>query len=259
MMRNNKQFSWPAFIIGIFLILVLIHAGGTFRGNRIVFPTIKEIADAFLRLVSNQKTYEMICVTLAHLIGTLVISMAAGTLIGVAEGLSVRIRCSLMPVMTLIRSLPMIVLVILIMTMFSYSYVPVIAATVVLTPLISEAVNEGCRSIDPEMKDVYRLNSGFNAKVLFRVYLPMISGYLKQAFFNAAGMGLKVIVSAEYLVQAKNSLGKAVYSSTYFLEYADIYAYAIIMIILVFMITEVPVIILKRIRKKDAFFAIVSE
>ena len=77
--------------------------------------------------------------------------------------------------------------------------------------------------------------------MLCHVYLPLISGYTRPAFFNAAGMGLKVVVSAEYLVQTRNSLGKAVYSSSYFLEYADIYAYALIMILIVLLMTEIPV------------------
>ena len=93
------------------------------------------------------------------------------------------------------------------------------------------------------------MNGGFGFQVALHVYLPLISGYLKQAFVNAAGMGLKVVVSAEYLVQTKDSLGKAVYSSAYFSEYAEIYAYALIMVFLVLLITEVPGLL---IRKKTA-------
>ena len=103
--------------------------------------------------------------------------------------------------------------------------------------------------IDPELIDVYRMNGGFGFQVALHVYLPLISGYLKQAFVNAAGMGLKVVVSAEYLVQTKDSLGKAVYSSAYFSEYAEIYAYALIMVFMVLLITEVPGLL---IRKKTA-------
>ena len=76
--------------------------------------------------------------------------------------------------------------------------------------------------------------------------MPLISGYLKQAFANAAGMALKVVVSAEYLVQTRDSLGKAVYSSAYFSEYAEIYAYALIMVFLVLAITGVPELLLRK-------------
>ena len=232
-------------------IAVLIQAAGSIKGNHIVFPDLGEIGNAFLRLLSEEKTYASIATTLLHTIEALAVSLVLGILIGIAEGLSDRLHSGLMPFMVATRSLPMIILVILTMTTVSYRAVPVVAAAVVLIPLISEAVNEGCRSIEPEMADVYRLNSGLNPTVLVHVYIPMVSGYLKQAFFNAAGMGLKVVVSAEYLVQTKNSLGKAVYSSNYFLEYAEVYAYAAMMILLVLVITELPVFLLRITGKKN--------
>ena len=93
------------------------------------------------------------------------------------------------------------------------------------------------------------MNSGFNARVLFRVYLPLMAGYLKQAYINAVGMGIKLAVTTEYLVQARNTLGKAVYSSAYFNEYAEIYAYALIMILLATLVSAVPETIKRIIRK----------
>ena len=134
----------------------------------------------------------------------------------------------------------MIVLVVIIMVLTKYDRVPLIATSLILIPLISEAACEGCRRIEPELIDVYRMYTGFNVQVLFRVYLPLMGGYLKQAYVNAVGMGVKLVVSTEYLVQTKNSLGKAINSSAYFNEYEDIYAYALIMILLVVVISEVP-------------------
>ena len=53
-------------------------------------------------------------------------------------------------------------------------------------------------------------------------------------------MGIKLAVTTEYLVQARDSLGKAVYSSGYFAEYAEVYAYALIMILIVVLVSEIP-------------------
>ena len=118
-----------------------------------------------------------------------------------------------------------------------------------LLPVISEAVYEGLHSIPAEMIDVYKINSNMNLQVIRHVYLPLIAGYIRQAFTNAAGIGMKIIVSAEYLVQTKESLGKAIYSSSYFNEYAEIYSYALIMVLLVFLCSELPVIIIRKLKK----------
>lgn len=251
-MRKNKQFqSLLAFSIGLITIPLLIQAGGSFQGNRIVFPEVREILKAFFHLLGRRETYAAAGVTLLHLVEALFIALVAGVLIGTAEGLSDKVRAALKPVMIIVRSLPMIILVILTMSALAYSRVPVATGTIVLIPIISEAVSEGIRSIEPEMKDAYLLNGGFSLRVLLYVYLPLISGYIRQAFFNAAGVGLKVIVSAEYLVQTRNSLGKAVYSSSYFLDYAEVYAYAFFMVMMVLIITELPALLINRIEKNS--------
>lgn len=244
-MDKKSKHSGIAFCLGLILIGILLQAGGMLRGNRVVFPGLPEIGQALFHLLGTSSTYQKIGITLLHVIEALFISAGIGIIAGLAEGISEWIHSFFRPLMILIRSIPMIVLVILIMSIQNYRSVPVTAACMILIPMLSEAVYEGCRSLNAEMIDVYRMNGGFGFQVAMHVYLPMIAGYLKQAFANAAGMGLKVAVSAEYLVQARDSLGKAVYSSAYFSEYAEIYAYALIMILLVLLITDIPEILIR--------------
>ena len=97
---------------------------------------------------------------------------------------------------------------------------------------------------------MYRINSGLNLTIVSRVYIPMISGYMEQAYINAAGMGLKVIVTSEYLVQTRNSLGKTIYTASYFNEYPEIYAYALIMIGLVILLTGVPKLLINAAERR---------
>ncbi len=239
-MRNKNLSRTLAFCLGILLVGVLVQAAGALRGDRLIFPGVDRILATFFRLLGEGRTWEMIGRTLLHLAQALVVSSFIGLLLGLAEGLRPFVRDLLRPLMSVLRSLPMIVLVILIMVLAHYSSVPLIATSLVLVPLFSEAVCEGLLGIEPELLDVYRMNSSLTPRVLLRVHLPLIAGYLKQSWINAVGMGLKVAVTTEYLVQSRNTLGKAVYSSLYFSEYAEIYAYALIMILLVLVLTGVP-------------------
>jgi NitT/TauT family transport system permease protein len=132
------------------------------------------------------------------------------------------------------------------MVTIRYRHVPVAVTCLVLIPMIAEAANEGCRRIEPELIDVYRLNGGFSLRVLVQVYLPLMAGYLRQAYVNAVGMGLRLTVSTEYLVQTTDSLGKAVNTSSYFNEYQDIYAYALIMVLMILLLSEMPTRLARR-------------
>ena len=252
-MGRNKQKDTLAFVLGIILIGCLIQAAGWMKNDRLVFPNVVEILRAFFRLITEARTYTLIWTTLRHLLIALAVSTFIGIPLGIAEGFSDFVRAMLKPLMVMMRSIPMIVLVIIIMVLTKYERVPVIGTSLMLIPLISEAANEGCRRIEPELIDVYRMYSSFNTRVLFSVYLPLIGGYLKQAYVNAVGMGVKLVVTTEYLVQTRNSLGKAIYSSVYFNEYEDIYAYALVIILAVVLLSEVPLWIsrLTSSRKKN--------
>ena len=252
-MWQNKLKDTLTFCLGIVLIGVVVQAAGALKGDALVFPGVDEILKAFLRLMGEGKTYALIWTTLQHLIAATAVSTVLGIALGLMQGMNRFIRKLLSPLMIMLRSLPMVILIVIIMVVADYAHVPVLASSIVLVPMIAEAACEGCVRIDKEFIDVYRMNANFNVRVLFQVYLPLMAGYLRQAWVNAAGMGVKLAVSTEYLVQTKNSLGKAVHTSGYFNEYQDIYAYALVMILLVLVVSEGPGMIGKlaaRMRKK---------
>ncbi|MBQ7139443.1 MAG: ABC transporter permease subunit [Clostridia bacterium] len=240
-MWQNKLKDTLTFCLGIVLIGVVVQAAGALKGDALVFPGVDEIMRAFFRLITAEKTYALIWTTMKHLIASMAVSAVIGVTLGMGMGMLPFLRKLLQPMMILLRSLPMVILIVIIMVVADYAHVPVLASSIVLVPMIAEAACEGCVRIDKEFIDVYRMNANFNVRVLFQVYLPLMAGYLRQAWVNAAGMGVKLAVSTEYLVQTKNSLGKAVHTSGYFNEYQDIYAYALVMILLVLVVSEGPV------------------
>lgn len=246
-MKNRKRFEDTlAVTLGIILIGCLIQAAGWIKNDRLVFPDVFEILSAFFRLLTTPKTWLLIWTTLRHLLLAMAVSTMIGLFLGILEGNSDFLRGLFRPLMIMLRSIPMLVLVVIIMVLTKYEHVPLIGTSLILIPMISEAVSEGCRHIDRELLDVYRLNSSFNLQVLWNVHLPLMAGYLKQAYISAVGMGVKLVVSTEYLVQTKNSLGKAINTSIYFNEYQDIYAYALIMILLVLLLSELPLALISQ-------------
>ena len=242
-MSRNKIQDILAFCLGLVLIAALLQAAGAMKGDRLVFPGVDEILRAFVRLITTGQTYRMIWTTMQHLIVSVAVSTGIGIALGLLQGMNRFIRKLFTPLMIMLRSMPMIVMIVIVMVLVKYEKVPVIASSIILIPMIAEAACEGCLRIDRELIDVYRMNASFNGRVLLHVYLPLMAGYLRQAWINAVGMGVKLAVSTEYLVQAKNSLGKAVHTSGYFNEYQDIYAYALVMILLVLLVSELPMLL----------------
>ena len=256
MPRNKRILRGIAFLLGIGLILILVEEGSRIQGKRSVFPTTEEIFRALWDLLGRRETYAQVLTTVVHAATAIALSAAAGLLLGITEGMMPFLYAMLRPMHTLLRSMPMILLamIMLVVTRFSKDLMPLLTGCLVLVPMISEAGYEGCRRIDGDLKDVYRMDSRMNLRILFRVYLPLIGGYMKQAFVNACGMGVKVIVTAEYLVQTAESLGQAVYNRLNAVEYAELFAYALIMLALVLILTGIPAAAIRaadRLKKQE--------
>jgi ABC-type nitrate/sulfonate/bicarbonate transport system permease component len=69
--------------------------------------------------------------------------------------------------------------------------------------------------------------------------------YLFISFFQTFGLGLKVMVTSEYLSQTKNSIGKALYNAQSNIALDEILAWSIIIVIFV----GISDIIIKRLSK----------
>lgn len=241
---KNRAGQCAAFLLGLLLVALLLQCASSAKQDSLVFPSLPAILRAFFQLLTRGATYRLIGTTLLHLFISLSIASLIGLALGWLEGSCRSLRVLFTPLMTLFRSIPLVVLVVVVMVLAAYRLVPYIVSVIILIPIISEAACEGYLHIDRELKDICRLNGGVTCYSIFHVYLPLMAGYIRQAYINAVGMGIKIIVSAEYLVQTKNSLGKAVNTSIYFSDYQNIYAYALIMILLVVLLSELPLFLL---------------
>lgn len=99
-------------------------------------------------------------------------------------------------------------------------------------PIIFQAVYEGILHVDSELVDVYKLEDNRLITGLRYCYIPLINSSLKTALLQSAGLGIKVLVMAEYLSQTKHSIGNALYLSKVNLAYDEVFAWTILLIIL---------------------------
>ena len=187
MERNKKKTDTLAFCLGILLVGALIQTAGWLKNDRLVFPDVGEILAAFIRLLGTGKVWKQIGTTLLHLLEALALSSVIGTALGLVQGRSPFVRTLLRPLMILLRSIPMIVMTVIIMVLAKYEKVPLIATSLMLIPLISEATCEGFLRIEPEMIDVYRMNSGFSAAPGALPGLPAPDGRLSETGLRERG------------------------------------------------------------------------
>ena len=245
------------FVAGILIFIIIISLIGIIKDNKVVFPSVFEITDTFFELLKKGDTYKYVGITLLDFVIALLFSSIIGLGFGILSGFNDISKGILRPFMIVFRSMPMVIIIVIIMLTIpndNYRYVPIVSTSIALIPILYEAVSEGIRRIDSSFNDVWRLNSKLNAKVIFNVHLPLISGYLKQAIITAIGLGIKMIVTTEFIAGVRNTMGTAIFNSKSLVEYKEIYAYALILIILVVLVELIPdliVFVVKMIKEKQ--------
>lgn len=243
---KNKYFISLLSLIGLFLVFYLVYKT---IDNPIIFPSPITSLQTFFTLLSKTKTYVIIGYTFLRLIISLLISFLIGASLGILAGRFVIIMHFLKPWMVIFRSTPLASIIVLLMIILGMDKSPYVICMLMLVPVIYEAFLNGILNLDKELMKVWRLDTKFNARILGCVILPMSKPFIKTAFSQSVGLGIKVLVMAEFICYTPNSIGKALGQAANNLEYDLVFAWSILAILLVICIDFFPKIINKLLVK----------
>lgn len=236
------------YFLSVFVLILGIQLCSMGVNNEIILPSVFDILNRFFVLLATQKTYLYILNTLKNLVLSLLFSFVIGMVLGVLAGVFPFVRTFLKPWITIMRSIPLASCLVIIMILAGFSKTPYYVCSIMLIPMIYEGFCQGIMSIDTTLMDVWKLNSRLSALVIFKVHIPLIASYIKTAFFSSVGMGIKVVIMAEYLAGIQNTLGSAILPSVSMLDYTSVYAYSIIMVLLVLVLEAVPKFIVRFVK-----------
>jgi len=201
-------------------------------GNEFLLPGPLAVLAALFMIVTEAGNLAAIGATLLRLALAMAIALGAGLFSGVFAGMKPGIAHFLKPIVTLLRTVPVISIVVIVLIVFGFRTTPYIITFLMIFPLIHQAVYEGIRNIDPELIDVYRLEDNRFFSGLWNCYLPLIFNEIKTALLQSAGLGIKVLVMAEYLAQTQRSIGNMLYLEKVNLRFDYVFAWTLVLILI---------------------------
>ena len=230
-----------ASIFALYLVSLLFSSS---FNNTLILPSPNEIIRSFFNLLGTPQTYLYILNTLLSLLISLVISFVIGSVLGIVAGLNENVRIFLKPWITIIRSFPLAAIIILILIIAGFKSTPYIVCSFILTPIIYEGISNAIANIDQHYIDSYKIESKTTLRIIRKVHIPLIQSNIKAVFSSSVGLGFKVLIMAEYLAGSSSSLGYAIKPAADNLNYPQVYAYCIIIVLLVLLIEYLPKLII---------------
>ncbi len=136
------------------------------------------------------------------------------------------------PVISAIKSTPVMSFILIAIIWFQSNDVPVFICFLMGLPIIWTSTVEGIHNVDNrliEMASVYKVDKKYR---ISQIYFPSITPYIRAAMITALGLGWKVTVAAEVLSNPKFSIGTKLSEAKVYVESASLFAWTIVVIVL---------------------------
>lgn len=227
---KSKKTYYTLGVLFIFIIWGILSV--SFENNYVV-PNISDTLKSLGKLFVDSYTYNVLGHTLLRLLIAITTSFILGVLLAVISSLSYRFKAFVKPLIILLKTLPIAVIIIMLLIVFAKEYASIFIVSLVVFPLFYEATLAGLENVDSNIKDEIKMLSNNNLYIVKKIYLPLTFPFVITSIIQSIGLGLKVLVMAEYISQPKYSIGKELVYYINGVSTDYVYAWSIILIVFV--------------------------
>ena len=218
-------------LIGLFWIGVW-QAASMMVGMPKLFPGPGETLGALVRLAGTSAFWASVGMTLARVAEGYLLAVAAGVLLAAGCHTVRGLDALLSPLRTVIKATPVSSFILLVWLWLKRSHVPVFISFLMVLPIIWTGMQEALGSVDgdlKEMTEMYRFS--WLQKVRY-LYIPSVRPGLTAACMTGLGFAWKSGIAAEVIALTPDSVGKHLSDAKNYLEYPDLFAWTVTVIVL---------------------------
>jgi len=231
MKRSILQSKYQNFFIILFWLLVW-EIFSLIINQEIYLPSPRATFNALCNLLIERDTYITMLYSTYRTLSGFFISCVLGIVFGYICGINKSVYNLLNPLVSIIRTVPVMSIIIIAIMWFKDSDVPIFVAFLMCFPIIWTNTVSGIKSTDIKLLQMCRVYNIKKIRVLKSVYFYSVLPYIKAGMISALGIGWKVTSAAEVLSLPKYSIGSYLYDSKVYLEIPDLFAWTIIIILL---------------------------
>ena len=230
----NTHNKWYLTILGIgfvffvWFIISLIVNSSLFPHPGIVLPDLGG-------LLSISSTWSAIGGTLLRMIISFAISIVLALILGYFGGRFHGFYKFLNPLVVSLRTLPTAAIIYVLIVLTKPMFALVIIDTLLMFPILYEAVASGVKNIDKAYIDELKVNGGFTSRGIFQVIVPTAWPSIWLGIVQSIGLGMKVSIMSEVLCGSDKvpGLGRLLYHGYYDGNITRVFSVAFIAIVLI--------------------------
>lgn len=219
--------------IALTVVLMLLLWGLLARqiGRELILPSPARTLQRIPELLADASFRRDFSATLLRLFVTLLLNLLLAAPAAACAAVFESVEKVLSVPVSLTRSLPVLAVILIMLIWFDSEYAVILVTSLMIFPIFYTSLLEGIRSVRKkyqELTAVYRIPA---RRRLFRITLPGVGSSLYTSLSTAAGLGFKVMISAEIYCQPSRAVGTAFQRAWAVLDTATLLALSLIVVL----------------------------
>lgn len=219
-------------VISVFAILLIWKAVSLLVGAEIILPSPEKTVIETITLFGDRAFYSAVGSTVLRGLAGFFISACLGITVGLVAGSNTTAHTLITPILSVIRTTPVMSVVLIALIWFHSALVPVFVTLLIAFPIICGNVIEGVRGVDTKLLEMASVFNVRREKVVRELIVPSLFPYLIAGASTALGITWKVVVAAEILSRPARAIGSSLWDAKIRLETAEVFAWTAVAIVL---------------------------
>ena len=214
--------------------------------NDIYLPTLGQVFISIKEIISDERFIINIFSTITRCILSFILTLITAFMFSIISNSFNLFKNFLIPIISLARSIPNMVLIVLTLIWFNKESAPYIVVFIMVFPVLYDAILSSIKNIDKsilEMASLYKISK--KDKIL-KIYLPSIKFSLISILSSTISLGFKIVIAGEVYGQPLYGIGAMIQSEKVNFNTRAIFAWIIIIVIISSLLNIVEKLILRR-------------
>lgn len=219
LLKNGIQ----AFVV-LALVLCAWCVAYFIAGNELLVPTFSDCMSELGRLLGQGGFWQGVGYTLLRVLLAFGVSFVLAVALAVFAYVYPTFGRCVSLVVSVLRTLPTLAVALILLVWWGADDAPVAVAFLSLFPMLYTGVSSALSQVDGELVEMSRVYKVPLRKRITRLYLPSATPYALREAGSAAAFALKLVVSAEVLVNTYKSLGGMMQEARIYLNIPTLFA-----------------------------------
>ena len=230
-----KEYTWKnriCILASCLFFLIVWQVLAVIINNDIYLPNIQQVITEMIKIISKND-FNLIFISSAYRsVLCYIFAIILAIILGVLTFMYPFFKFLLAPINSFAKTIPTMVLVVLVLVWFNKDKAPFIVGFAITFPILYEGIVGSLNSIDKkiiDMMDIYEISLIEKIK---KIYVPIIKFHLASIFVSTFSLAFKVVIAGEVHGQPRYGIGSAIQLEKVNFNTSGIFAWIVLIAIL---------------------------